>query len=71
MQLGFDPMTDLFWNETLFEKPDDRDVVCHASAWDMMGEDDFRYIFGKQTEFFFQLGCLSHSQLEIQITIWD
>jgi len=42
VQLGFDPMTDVFWNETLFEKPEDRDVICHASAWDMMGEDDFR-----------------------------
>jgi len=40
--LGFDPMTDTFWNKTLFVKPEDRDVVCHASAWDMMAEDDFR-----------------------------
>ena len=42
VQLGFDPMTDVFWNKTQFVKPEDREVVCHASAWDMMGEDDFR-----------------------------
>jgi len=42
VQLGFDPMTDTFWNKTLYVKPEDRDVVCHASAWDMMAEDDFR-----------------------------
>jgi len=42
VQLGFDPMTDIFWKKTLFVKPEDREVVCHASAWDMMAQDDFR-----------------------------
>merc|ERR1712038_1348606 len=42
IQLGFDPMTDVFWNKTQYTKPKDRDVVCHASAWDMMAKDDFR-----------------------------
>src|SRR5690606_39661986 len=30
-----------YWQKTQFIKPRDRDVVCHASAWDMnMGGDD-------------------------------
>ena len=35
LSLGFDPLTDSFWDRSLFVKPKDRDVVCHASAWDI------------------------------------
>ena len=35
LSLGFDPLTDTFWDRSLFVKPKDRDVVCHASAWDI------------------------------------
>uniref|UniRef100_H2YVV0 Angiotensin-converting enzyme n=1 Tax=Ciona savignyi TaxID=51511 RepID=H2YVV0_CIOSA len=31
-----------FWSGTMFTKPDDRDVVCHASAWDFYNRKDFR-----------------------------
>jgi peptidyl-dipeptidase A len=40
--LGFDPLPDTFWERSLFTKPADRDVVCHASAWDMDYVDDLR-----------------------------
>lgn len=30
--LGFDNMTATFWEESMIEKPSDREVVCHASA---------------------------------------
>ena len=40
--MGFEPMTDNFWKNSVIEKPDDRDIVCHASAWDFYGDDDYR-----------------------------
>jgi peptidyl-dipeptidase A len=40
--LGFDPLPDTFWKRSLFVKPADRDVVCHASAWDVDNDLDLR-----------------------------
>lgn len=40
--LGFAPLPKTFWERSLFTKPADRDVVCHASAWDVDGKDDLR-----------------------------
>jgi peptidyl-dipeptidase A len=40
--LGFTPLPDTFWARSLFTKPADRDVVCHASAWDIDTLDDLR-----------------------------
>ncbi len=40
--LGLAPMPDTFWTRSLFTKPKDRDVVCHASAWDIDYADDLR-----------------------------
>ncbi len=40
--LGFDPLPQTFWERSLFLKPRDRDVVCHASAWDVDSKDDLR-----------------------------
>lgn len=40
--LGFDPLPDTFWERSLITKPADRDVVCHASAWDIDDKDDIR-----------------------------
>ncbi|XP_067126754.1 angiotensin-converting enzyme-like isoform X2 [Centruroides vittatus] len=42
VSLGLRPMTKEFWNNSLFEKPKDRKVVCHASAWDLCNKNDFR-----------------------------
>jgi peptidyl-dipeptidase A len=40
--LGFDALPETFWKRSLFTKPADRDVVCHASAWDVDSENDLR-----------------------------
>jgi peptidyl-dipeptidase A len=40
--LGLIPMPQEFWDKTMFVKPTDRDVVCHASAWDFYNHVDFR-----------------------------
>ncbi len=42
MSLGFPPLPNTFWERSLFLKPADRDVVCHASAWDVDGDQDLR-----------------------------
>jgi len=34
--LGLYNMTEKFWNNSMIVKPEDREVVCHASAWDFM-----------------------------------
>jgi peptidyl-dipeptidase A len=40
--LGFAPLPDTFWQRSLFTKPADREVVCHASAWDVDAVEDLR-----------------------------
>jgi peptidyl-dipeptidase A len=40
--LGFAPLPKTFWERSLFVKPRDREVVCHASAWDVDQADDVR-----------------------------
>jgi len=42
VSLGFDPLPPTFWERSLFLKPKDRDVVCHASAWDVDTLSDVR-----------------------------
>ena len=40
--LGFEPLPETFWERSQFVKPRDREVVCHASAWDVDNVDDLR-----------------------------
>ena len=40
--LGFAPLPDTFWQRSLFLKPADREVQCHASAWDVDNVNDLR-----------------------------
>jgi peptidyl-dipeptidase A len=40
--LGFGPLPPTFWERSLLTKPADREVVCHASAWDIDYADDVR-----------------------------
>ena len=40
--LGFEKLPETFWQRSLFVKPQDREVVCHASAWDLDNQDDLR-----------------------------
>ncbi len=40
--LGFAALPDSFWKRSQFTKPRDREVICHASAWDLDNVDDLR-----------------------------
>jgi len=40
--LGFEPLPETFWERSQIVKPEGREVVCHASAWDMDGGKDIR-----------------------------
>ncbi len=40
--LGFAPLPKTFWERSQFVKPRDREVVCHASAWDIDNVEDLR-----------------------------
>ena len=40
--LGFEPLPKTFWERSLFVRPRDREVVCHASAWCIDWADDLR-----------------------------
>ena len=40
--MGLDPLPETFWERSMFLKPRDREVVCHASAWNPLIENDLR-----------------------------
>jgi len=40
--IGFEPLPKTFWDRSLFLRPKDREVVCHASAWNVDLESDVR-----------------------------
>ncbi len=41
-EMGFPELPDSFYQQSLLLKPRDRDVVCHASAWDLDYQGDVR-----------------------------
>ncbi len=40
--LGLEPLPETFWERSQITRPRDREVVCHASAWDLDSKDDIR-----------------------------
>ncbi|MHB1435267.1 MAG: M2 family metallopeptidase [Thermoplasmata archaeon] len=40
--IGFEPLPATFWERSMFSRPKDREVVCHASAWDLDFDQDVR-----------------------------
>lgn len=40
--IGFPKLPDSFWTKSMLTRPRDRDVVCHASAWDLDQAGDVR-----------------------------
>src|SRR5580698_52660 len=42
VSLGFDPLPETFWKRSMFVRPRDREVVCHASAWSIDFRNDLR-----------------------------
>ncbi|KAI1309482.1 Angiotensin-converting enzyme [Halotydeus destructor] len=41
VSIGLNPLSPTFYEKSMLEKPKDRKVVCHPSASDFMGTDDF------------------------------
>ncbi len=49
--MGLPALPKTFWERSMFVKPKDREVVCHASAWDVTMDNDLRIkMCIKQTE---------------------
>lgn len=42
VSLGLPPLPETFWQRSMFEKPPGKEVVCHASAWDVTFDNDLR-----------------------------
>ncbi len=40
--LGFEELPQTFWERSMFQKPEGRDVQCHASAWNLDDQEDLR-----------------------------
>ena len=40
--LGFAPLPESFWQKSQITRPRDREVICHASAWDVDNLNDLR-----------------------------
>lgn len=40
--LNLPAMTPKFWKKSIFQQKRNVDMVCHASAWDMYDNEDFR-----------------------------
>ncbi len=40
--LGMAPLPETFWTRSQITRPEGREVVCHASAWDLDDRDDIR-----------------------------
>ena len=40
--LGFEPLPQTFWERSQIVRPEGREVICHASAWDLDARDDLR-----------------------------
>ena len=42
VSLGLDPLPQTFWERSMITRPEGREVVCHASAWDLDNLEDIR-----------------------------
>lgn len=42
--MGLSPIPQFFYNMSMLEKPKEREVVCHPSAWDFSDKTDFRHV---------------------------
>lgn len=43
ISLGFQPMTNVFWNKSVIERPlQDVHMSCHPTSYDIGAKDDFR-----------------------------
>jgi peptidyl-dipeptidase A len=40
--LGFQPLPETFWERSMITRPEGKEVICHASAWDLDNKEDVR-----------------------------
>ena len=40
--LGFAPLPETFWERSMITRPEGKEVICHASAWDLDNKEDVR-----------------------------
>ena len=67
--IGFPALPDTFWQRSMLTRPRDRDVICHASAWDMDNDHDFRVkVCLKPTEE--DLATIYHELGHVYYYIW-
>lgn len=55
-------MPEPFWEHSMIVRPEDREVVCHASAWDFYNKIDFRL------KIIFNLYSVENSYINYQIS---
>jgi peptidyl-dipeptidase A len=60
--LGMPRLPESYWQKTQFIKPRDRDVVCHASAWDMDMAGDVRTKMCIKPEYLQSIGLVGAQQ---------
>ncbi len=41
VSLGFEALPKEFWDGSILEKPEDRQILCHASSWDLCDGKNF------------------------------
>ncbi len=76
VSLGMDPLPPTFWARSMIRRPRDREVVCHASAWDIdldtdlrvkmcieITEDDFQTIHHELGHNYYQYACRNQPYL--------
>ena len=60
--LGLHPMTPEFWDRSMLEKPPNRTVVCHASAFGFSDAKDFRFGFTTKIKNFIQKSIIAQNK---------
>jgi len=64
--MGLFRVPDSFWKRSMLEKPEDREVICHATAWDFYDGEDFRIRMCTQEFSFQDLNTIHHELGHIQ-----
>jgi len=64
--MGLYRVPDSFWKLSMLEKPEDREVICHATAWDFYDGNDFRIRMCTEEFKFQDLNTIHHELGHIQ-----
>jgi len=64
--MGLYRVPESFWSLSMLEKPEDREVICHATAWDFYDAKDFRIKMCTRDYNFEDLNTIHHELGHIQ-----